>query len=472
MFYQNALILILLSFTQLVFANPKGYSISTIETPKDTLFHVTGLDIAKDGTVYCATRYGDVWSLKDNQWTQFAKGLHEPCGVLVDSDGTLVVAQKPELTRLIDSDNNGIADQYIMINGDWEFHDNYHEFNFGVVKDNQGNYVGTLNLAHGDKEALKLSTMVSRGGYRGWAYKVTPKGEFIPYAYGLRSPAGIGVNNVGDIFYTDNQGDFVGTSMLCQILEGAFYGHPVSLLDKGYSREQITNMKIEELDRMRTLPVVWIPHQEIANSPGNPEWDGTQGKFGPFSNQFFVGDQTQSNIFRISLQKVKGVYQGAVINFMTGFQCGNIRLKFSDNGELFVGQTGRGWLSKGAKTFGLQKVSWDGTVPFEIQDVKMTSKGFKVKFTKPLNANQIATDSFAATHWWYTYHKNYGSPKVNETNSEIQNVQLSQDGKTLNINMPLQAKQVYHFDFENFKSKDEESLANSKAYYTATNLVP
>lgn len=461
----------LLVFNHLVFANPAGYSISTIETPKDTLFHVTGLDIAKDGTVYCATRYGDIWALKNNQWTHFAKGLHEPCGVLVDEDGSIVVSQKPELTRLVDSDHNGIADQYIMINGDWEFHDNYHEFNFGVVKDQQGNYVGTLNLAHGDKEALKLSTMVSRGGYRGWAYKVTPKGKFIPYAYGLRSPAGIGKNNAGDIFYTDNQGDFVGTSMLCQILEGAFYGHPVSLLDKGYSREKIKAMKIEKLDEMRTLPVVWIPHQEIANSPGNPEWDNTEGKFGPFANQFFIGDQTQSNIFRVSLQKVNGVYQGAVINFMTGFQCGNIRLKFSENGELYVGQTGRGWLSKGPKTFGLQKVSWDGTMPFEIQDVKMVKDGFDVKFTKPLNESHVKKDQFNATHWWYTYHKNYGSPKIDETKSDIQNLQLSQDGKTLHIKIPLTAKQVYYFDFENFRSKDGNKLSNSKAYYTATNLV-
>ena len=54
-------------------ASPEGYSIETIETPPSVRFHVSGLDVAKDGTVYCATRYGDVWSLKNDKWTKFEK---------------------------------------------------------------------------------------------------------------------------------------------------------------------------------------------------------------------------------------------------------------------------------------------------------------------------------------------------------------------------------------------------------------
>ena len=454
----------IVSLFSLQAAQPDGYTVETIKTPERVLFHATGLDVAKDGTVYCATRYGDVWSLKDNKWTHFAQGLHEPCGLMVDEDGSIVVSQKPELTRLVDINKDGKADDYIKINSDFEFHNNYHEFNFGVLKDNEGNFVGTLNLAHGDKDALKLSTMVSQGGYRGWAYKVTPDGKFIPWASGLRSPAGIGKNPAGDIFYTDNQGDFVGTSMLHQITKDAFYGHPVSLLDKGYSREKIKNMKEEDWDKFRTLPVVWIPHGEIANSPGNPEWDTTQGKFGPFKDQFFIGDQTRSNIFRVSLQKVGDIYQGCVIDFMTGFQSGVIRLKFAPDGALWVGETGRGWTARGGKQYGLQKVTWNGTVPFEIQDVKMTKDGFKVTFTKEID--KTTAENFKIDSWWYKYHRGYGSPKMDQVNDHKKSILLGSDNKSIEVKMDLTEQRVYGFYFSNIKSSDGKSLANPNAFYT------
>ena len=462
--FSQVLILALSALTTIQAATPEGYNIETIATPPSVRFHVTGLDVAKDGTVYCATRFGDVWSLKNNTWTHFAQGLHEPCGLLVDDDGSIVVTQKPELTRLVDLNKDDKADEYIKISSAFEFHNNYHEFHYGGLKDNDGNYVGTLNLAHGDNKALKLSTMVSQGGYRGWAYKVTPQGKFIPVASGLRSPAGIGKMPNGDIFYTDNQGDFVGTSMLHQILPDKFYGHPVSLLDKDYSREKIKSMKDEDFDKLRTLPVVWIPHGEIANSPGNPEWDNTQGKFGPFKDQFFVGDQTRSNIFRISLQKVGDIYQGCVIDFMTGFQSGAMRLKFDIEGALWVGETGRGWTARGSKQYGLQKVSWNGTIPFEIQDVKMTKTGFKVTFTKEIDAT--TSKKIQLQNWWYDYHRKYGSPKVDVTAIAPKSIILGKDKKTLEIKVDLTEKKVYGFDFGQIKSTNGKSLANSKAYYT------
>ncbi|MCM8538861.1 MAG: hypothetical protein NE328_01155 [Lentisphaeraceae bacterium] len=462
--FAKAFLIGLLSHSALNAAQPEGYNIETVKTPERVLFHVTGLDIAKDGTVYCATRFGDVWSLKDNTWTHYAKGLHEPCGLLVDDDGSIVVTQKPELTRLVDINKDGKADEYIKISSDFEFHNNYHEFNYGGVKDNEGNYVGTLNLAHGDSKALKLSTMVSQGGYRGWAYKVTPEGKFIPWASGLRSPAGIGKNSAGDIFYTDNQGDFVGTSMLHQITKDAFYGHPVSLLDKGYSREKIKAMNEADWDKMRTVPVAWIPHGEIANSPGNPEWDTTKGKFGPFKNQFFIGDQTRSSVFRVSLQKVGDIYQGCVFDFMTGFQSGAMRLKFDNDGALWVGETGRGWTARGGKQYGLQKVTWDGTVPFEIQDVKMTKDGFKVTFTKTID--EATAQNFQLDNWWYEYRRGYGSPKGDMKTDLKKTVTLSDDKKSLEVKTDLEERKVYGFDFTKIKDANGKSLANPNAFYT------
>ena len=262
---------------------PDGYNIETIETPNKIVMQIAGLDTNSKGEVYVATRLGEVWKFAQNKWSKFADGLHEPTGLLCDSDGSILVGHKPELTRLIDIDNDGVADDYIHVASGWEFHDNYHEFNFSPVKDSQGNLYGTLNLGHGGKNKFSLGAMGSEGGYRGWAYKVDTNGKFIPFASGLRSPAGLGISPNDELFFTDNQGDWVATSKLHHLEQGKFYGHPVSLInhpDFG-SAEQVKKHNTDDFNAIREEATVWFPHAEIANSPGNPEWDTTKGKFGP-----------------------------------------------------------------------------------------------------------------------------------------------------------------------------------------------
>ena len=63
------------------------------------------------------------------------------------------------------------------------------------------------------------------GGYRGWACRVTPAGKFEPYANGLRSPAGLGVDPDGRPWYAENQGEYVGSSKVVPLEQGKFYGH-------------------------------------------------------------------------------------------------------------------------------------------------------------------------------------------------------------------------------------------------------
>ncbi len=450
---------------------PEGYSIRTIETPEGVRFGVTGLDIDTDGVVWVATRIGDVWYNQNGEWSQFASGLHEPTGLLRDDDGSIVVAQKPELTRLVDVDGDWKADEFHQITSGFEFHDNYHEYHYGPLKDARGYYYGALNLDHRAPGTFSLGAMGSSGGYRGWTYRVHPDGTFEPWASGMRSPAGMGMSPRGELFYIDNQGDWVGTSKLHLIEKGKFFGHPVSLVDRGFSVEHIRGATTDDLDRLRQEPVVWIPHNEVANSPGNPEWDTTQGGFGPFAGQIFVGDQTQSNIFRISLQKVKGVYQGMVVNFMNGFQSGNIRLRFHPDGSLWVGQTGRGWASKGGRPYGMQKVVWDGTNPFEIRDIKLTDTGFAISFTEELDRSLIDLDTVSVSRFRYPYRSDYGSPKTDVEHLDVQSTHLLVDRKTLSVKVPLMTGRVYEFEINRLRSASGRKVSVSQAFYTVNNLI-
>lgn len=49
-----------------------------------------------------------------------------------------------------------------------------------------------------------------------------------PWATGMRSPAGLGMVD-GDLFYADNQGDYIGSGGIWHVEEGDFTGHPAGL---------------------------------------------------------------------------------------------------------------------------------------------------------------------------------------------------------------------------------------------------
>jgi hypothetical protein len=66
-------------------------------------------------------------------------------------------------------------------------------------------------------------------------------------------------------------------------------------------------------------PAIWFPHGILGISTSAILIDDVKGKFGPFAGQVFVGDQGQSKIMRVAMEKVKGEYQGAVFPFRKGF---------------------------------------------------------------------------------------------------------------------------------------------------------
>ncbi|MBT5927170.1 MAG: hypothetical protein HOH33_11170 [Verrucomicrobia bacterium] len=461
---------------------PNGYSAHTISTPLDengnkVQFGVGGIATASDGTVMVASRTTGIWKYQNGTWSIFADGVHDPQGIyLPDHDArTVIVAQKPELTLIRDLDGDGIADQYRTLCDQWRYAGNYCEYVHGPVVDSKGNYYVNINLADGNgfpaSEKSGGAAMATTLGYDGWVAKITPEGTFFPYASGLRSPAGIGIRSNDELFYTDNQGGWVGSSTLHQIVEGGFYGYPCSLLDKAEYRAG-KKLDIKEFGQQRKQPVLWLPHGELVNSPGNPVFDETDGQFGPFSGQVFIGCQTRSSIVRGNLEKVNGEYQGAVFNFIDHLQSGCIRLSFDPQGKLWVGQTGRGWASKGGKMFGLQRIEWDGeTVPFEIHSLQLTSTGFQVNFTQAIDVSDFNKQNVQVSSWHYHYHGQYGSPKVDEQNLEITLESIAASAKSLRLNVPLETGKVYRIELKGLKSKKGKTPGTAHGYYTLNNLL-
>ena len=475
---------------------PAGYVAEKIETPQGVSLGVGGMEFAPDGSLMLCTREGEVWKyvISKKQWSLFADGLHESLGLWIDpKTSETFVIQRGEITKLVDTDRDGRADLYETFNAGWGVTDNYHEYAFGLVRDSKGNFYGTLNTslswpgwARSKKWDLARvwttgykdteGKMGRAAKYRGWCFKVTPQGKFEPFASGLRSPAGIGINKDDELFFTDNQGDWEATSSLHHIVKGRFHGHPSSLWDHpDYKGKDLNAIPLKDYEKLWKRPAVWIPHGELANSPGEPVFNYTGGKFGPFEGQMFIGDQGRSNIMRVSLQKVAGEYQGVIFDFINRLQTGCIRHVFAEDGSLWVGQTGRGWGSAGGKEYGLQRVAWDGkTTPFSMHDVKLTKTGFTITFTKPVDpAMAKEATNYMVERWGYAYHPRYGSGKTNHKKEAPTKVTVAKDGRSVHLEVPLEEERVYKIILKVgvYKAKDGTGTANNTAWYTLNSLL-
>ncbi|WP_158971768.1 family 16 glycoside hydrolase [Paraglaciecola sp. L3A3] len=468
---------------------PAGYRLENALAPNDkfgrqVLFEPLGIAFTEQGSAYVSTRTSGVWKITANNWQQFAEGIFDSLGVVVDNENTIVVGEKSGLTRLSDKDDDGWADTRINLSDSFSFNANYHEYLHGPIKTSDNEYLYTLNLSHGLSGSYTGGgTMGTSGGYRGWAMKVDANGNTIPYANGMRSPAGLAIDAKGKIYYTDNQGDFQGTSKLHVVKPNAYYGHPASLVDVPGKTPTSPDIQWEEMKGKRDLPVGLLPHSRAMNSPGSPVWDTTAGGFGPYEGQMFIGDQTKSNIFRVHIETVNGVEQSALLPFMAVTASGAMRLTFSplDN-SLWVGQTGRGWWSKGGNLNALQRIVYNGeTLPQSIYSVEAQSDGFKVNFSKAISKSDRDTfERLIITSWYYIENFNYGSEEKDMRVEKTAIKDWNKDGKSFRVtienfkvdeNRPAeQTSRVYEIDVSKTVLGKHLSEFHSKAWYTLNSI--
>jgi hypothetical protein len=463
------------------------YKLVTIPQPADCVLEVGGLAFRPDGKLLACTRRGEVWlihnpleeDLTKIKFTRFAAGLHEALGLSVQDNNTVYSAQRPELTKLVDKDGDGVADEFITVCDKWGVSGDYHEFAFGPARDKQGNFYITLNVGFGGGHQAKAP-------WRGWCLKISPDGKMEPFAYGLRSPNGIAFSPDGDLFYCDNQGEWVVSNKMHHLKKGKFYGHQAGLRwvkdspFAGLVPEKVASGMLydgqkgpggasgyPDLDP----PCIWFPYGRMGQSVSQPTWDTTEGKFGPFAGQCFVGDQTKSTVMRVALEKVNGVYQGACFPFRSGLQCGVNRVEFAPDGSLFAGQTNRGWGSLGGKPYGLQRLIYTGKLPFEMHHITLTKDGFDIAFTQPVDPKSVAKPGSVGSYT-YQYVSQYGGPEVDRRSEPVTNAKLSADGKTLSITGPnLKKGRVYEIQLDGIKNESGDKLLHSDAYYTINEVV-
>ena len=458
------------------------YQLITLPIPEDVVLEVGGLDIMNDGRPAVSTRRGEVW-LVDNAYGaspeptyhRFAHGLHEPLGLLA-KDNAIYATQRGELTKMVDNDGDEVADVYESVYA-WPLTGNYHEYSYGPLELPNGNLFVSLNLAW-------VGYGASPAKWRGWALEISPEGEMTPMAVGFRSPAGIGITSSGDIFYGENQGDWIGSGWITHIEEGDFLGHPGGLR---WTEDEQSPLKLAYDDIPNTgepmftaaetveelkLPTVWFPHTIMGISTSAIIEDDTEGGFGPFSGQLFVGDQGHSKLMRVYLEKVNGAFQGANFPFYEGFASGILRTAWGTDNSMFVGQTSRGWAATGKSPYALERLVWTGKVPFEMKEIHAEPDGFTIVFTLPVDASQANDQSlYDISSFTYKYHNTYGSPAIDIESLDITQAEVSEDGLSVRLTVDgLREGYIHEIKLGELQSSSGISLLHDFAFYTLNNI--
>ena len=462
----------------------RHYRVEEIPTPAGIEPTCGGLSFLPDGRLVAVFDQGQVsiYNPATKTWRQFAEGLHTPMGVLAISEKEIVVTQRAELTRLLDTNGDGVADEYICISDAWGLSGNYHEFAFGLARDRAGNFYVPLGSASGGGVSRHEVRGENKGAgatpgtghysptpYRGWVVRISPEGKLTPIACGFRQPNGIAIAPDGRLFVTDNQGDWVGTSKIHHVVEGGFYGQPAGLAWRADFRP---GRSVLELDQMRTEAIALLPHAVLANSPAQPAFDVSDGRFGPFAGQMFVPDYTTARILRVMFDEVDGEVQSAVTPFFDGapLRLANNRIAFAPDGSLWCGQAERklGW--PGAA--GIQRIVWNGSTPMAVETMKLTARGFEFRFTKAIDRDALRRSPvFKAVSYYYQYQAEYGSPRTDIQPHEISNLQVGDDGRKVTMDVAaLKPGYIYQFDLRGVASADGEPISHPLICYTANRL--
>ncbi len=468
----RSLILTGLLATGTALANP-AYEVEKIPFEKGLDSQVGGIDVLPDGRVAVCFHRGDVriYDPETREWSLFARGLHEPLGILAESASAFVIMQRPELTRVSDTDGDGVADRYETVCDDFGMSGNYHEFAFGPLADPEtGDWFVSLNVASNgasvrpevggeflelsatreeiltnwEKVKGKVGRMYSVVPYRGWVVRIEKDtGRMIPWASGFRSPNGLGFDADGELYVSDNQGDWLGTSKLHHVVEGGFYGHPASLSwTEGHDGRPPLEIPVEELEKRRTPAAVWFPQGTMANSPTEPVL--IPEGFGPFAGQMLIGEMNRARIIRLMLEKVNGVMQGACVPFIDEGElpAGVNRLAFGPDRTLWTGHTHLSW----AGAEGMTRIRHrEGEAIQEVSRISITADGFRVAFLEPVDD----LGDVKLSRYTFVYHSAYGSPEKDKAGVGFEAERISDREFRIVLAEPLKRDFLYEFRFPN-----------------------
>lgn len=410
----------------------------------------------RDGRVFIASlKTGEIFVLHDPsgdgkqaRFENYGHGLFQDALSMRCEDDGLYVLHRRNLTKILESKHDGRADRFERVFALPHGIADTYDYGYGLVRDRTGAFVVSY-APHANRNLPGSGGLV----------RLLPGKAPQELAFGFRNPIGWCNGPEGEVFFTDNQGEWVATNKLCHIVEGRYYGYP-NLSQKEHAKKPFAK------------PTVWVPYG-WARSINGVTYDDTRGKFGPFAGQFFMAELMFGGaIIRANVEKVNGSYQGACFPFWEKGLLGPLTLAFDPRGRLFVGGiTEPGWMAQPDRG-ALFRIDFTGQTPFEMQSLHVRPRGFKVVFTSPVDAKTAGDPaSYQVEHYRYEYTGAYGSPELERTRVPIERIAVAEDGRSAELTTAALVKdRVYLITAAGVRSKKGEKLVHLTGAYTLNEI--
>jgi mono/diheme cytochrome c family protein len=438
----------------------------------------TGLSWRRDGTLFVSSLKGRVWVVRDtdgdgleDQVEPFSDELAAPFG-LVAHDDYVDVINKYALLRLYDRDGDGRADRTETLASGWGHTVDYHDWAVGIATDPEGNYYIATPCQQDDRSPAAAHM-------RGHVLQLSPRqptGEN-PARYSVRSlsaghrfPVGIARNQQGDLFVTDNQGNYNPFNELNHVLAGRRYGFINKLERRPGFKPPLTPPAID-------IPHPWTRSVNgicFLDTPAALRADGKKDHFGPWEGHLVGCEYDTRRLIRMSLQRVGETIQGAAYPLTLDKPDGGEPLlgplvcAVSPHGDLYIGSIrDSGW--GGANNIGtlvrIQVIPQD--LPAGIAEVRAVPEGLEVQLTRAVD-RQKALDpgNYAISSYTRVSTPVYGGDDQQRRIEKPLSVEVSDDRRRLLIKLAEWREGfVYELKIKKLVGADEVFFP-AEAYYT------
>lgn len=395
----------------------KPYAIDTIvlpfQNPWNAPLFFGDLDFDANGSAYVCTMQGDVWrvdglddKLAHVRWRRFATGLHQALGLVV-RDGSPYVLGRDQITRLKDFDGDGRADFYECISNAYVTSPSGHDFINGLQTDKAGNFY----TASSKQGILRISADGAKANV---------------LATGLRNPDGLGIDPSGTITAPNSEGEWVPSSMVCEIKPGGHYGY-------GGPRD----------GRTPDLPLAYLP-RGFDNSSGGQTYVSSD-RFGPLKGLTIHYSYGTGSCYLLLREHIDDQAQGTIVPFPGEFRSGCHRGRFNPvDGALYVCGMG-GWGTYTIEDGCFERVRYTGDRVQTPIATRVHQNGIEVEFSAPVDRSiaETVSNQFAQV-WNYRYSAGYGSEEYSPSHPgtpghdpiAIASIHVLADGKTVFYEIP------------------------------------
>jgi hypothetical protein len=400
---------------------------------------------------------------------RFAVGLDNAMGVKIVNN-KIYVMEKEALTELVDTDNDGVADEYNSINEAFPSDNGMLNFSYDLGYLNGAFYAAMSSDVHVGGQDWGSGNWPGTTALAGRStlYKLNMDGTSSAVACGFRNPNGMWTNGE-DLFVTDNQGSWEPSSKVIHIKQGRFYGHRTNPANAC----QTANNNVE------SPPLAWSNYGDGADATGRSWGNGVVLTQGTYAGQMLVGELVQDHdnkVVRVFTETVGGELQGALMPFVKSGVSGVYRIKEGPAGRIYLGILGSNcWGARSGMTPGFDVLVPNGTAAFEVLAVRNKgNNSFEIEFTKPVGASAGTAGNYKVKSWQNNAVEAYGGGNMaNSTNLTVSAAAVSTDKLKVTLTISgLQTGRVVKFNFSGITAEDGGTLFTTFALYTLSKFGP